>query len=318
MAEKINRPRHDQLFKYLMADLSFSREFLKFILPEEKFEELEISRLMLTKSSYIDDKLSENLADVVIKIPYKEAGEEHANLIIIFEHKSYKDDRLPFQLLRYLSNGYLDQFINSVPRTPIMLVIFYHGKDHWDLKKIREGFSAIHASNLRFVPDFDWIFINTNDLDEASLMNLEDALLRSVLLTQKYSHNTKALVSRIETIISSLSESKNYHHRNVILLYLTQLVPIEENIIPIIQKTDPHMEKEFVSFYDYMMNKAEVEGLQKGIEKGIERGLEKGREEAKLELIFKAKEEGLSLSLISRLVNLPESAVKLILDSRKK
>ena len=299
MSEKNIRPRHDQLMKHLMTDLSFSRGFFEYLLPLELREKLDINRLSLTKSSYVDNQLSEHFADVVFEVPYSDKSEVSAKLVLLLEHKSYKDEKLPYQLMRYLSNGYVDQIINNKSLAPIFPVIFYHGRDRWDLKKIRAGFSGVYVAELNYVPEFDWVFINTHDLEESSLLQLEDALLLSVLLTKKYSHHPDALLKRIKTIVSALSQASNYHHRQVILLYLWELVPKEKDLISIIQKTDPRMAKEFISHYEATVTKSREEGLEK----------------KKREVIYKAYfEEGLPLNLISRLVAAPETEVAAIIE----
>ena len=150
------------------------------------------------------------------------------------------------------------------------------------------------------------------------LLKLEDSLLQSALLTQKYSHNVQGLLLRLETIISALSKSKNYSHQRVILLYLSQLVPPETDIIPIVHKIDTTMAEEFISRYDFDMQKAEARGMEKGMEKGREEGLEKGREAEKVALVLNAFLEGLPVYLISRLVDLPQDQVEAIVKDMDK
>ena len=113
MSKKSIRPRHDQFMKYLMKDLSFTKAFLDFLLPANFRRELNLSELKDAKSSFVDEQLSEHFADAVFEVPYRDAPAEKANLVILFEHKSYKDEQLPFQLLRYLSNGYIHQIMNA-------------------------------------------------------------------------------------------------------------------------------------------------------------------------------------------------------------
>ena len=314
MEDKTNRPKHDQLIKYLMKDLSFSRGFFDFFLSREDLEKLDMVRLRLTDASYVDESLSGHLADVVFEVPYRNSREDSAKIVMIFEHKSYKDEKLPYQLLRYLSNAYVAQAGNKVPKMPVMVVIFYHGKGRWDLQKMREGFDDVHKELLRFVPDYDWVFINTNDLDDQVLLKLEDSLLQSALLTQKYSHNVQGLLLRLETIITALSKSKNYSHQRVILLYLSQLVPPETDIIPIVQKIDTKMAEKFISRYDFDMQNAEARGMEQGIQKGMEQG----RDAEKVALVLNAFLEGLPVHLISRLVDLPQDQVEAILKDMNK
>jgi predicted transposase/invertase (TIGR01784 family) len=309
MSKKSIRPRHDQFMKYLMKDLSFTKAFLDFLLPDNFRRELNLSDLKDAKSSFVDEQLSEHFADAVFEVPYTNFTDEMTNLVILFEHKSYKDEQLPYQLLRYLSNGYIHQIINGQPKMPIITVIFYHGKDKWDLQKIRSGFSEVHTPHLSYVPEMNWVFINTNDLDETALLQLTNTLVRSVLLTKKYSHNVPALIERIGTIIAPLQEI-NPSLRITILLYLSSLVPVKDDIITIIHQKDPQMAEEFISFYDFYMQQAE--------EKGMEKGMEKGRENEKVALILKASLEGLSLNLISRIVDLSEEEVAAIIRKQQK
>jgi predicted transposase/invertase (TIGR01784 family) len=313
MSEKIIRPRHDQFMKYLMKDLSFTKAFLDFLLPDHFRRGLNLSGIQDAKSSFVDEQLSEHFADAVFEVPYKDTPAEKANLVILFEHKSYKDEQLPYQLLRYLSNGYIHQIINGQAKMPIIAVIFYHGKHKWDLQKIRSGFSDVHTPHLSYVPEMNWIFINTNDLDEATLLQLTNTLVRSVLLTQKYSHNVPALIERLGTIIAPLQDI-NPSLRITILLYLSSLVPVKDDIITIIHQKDPQMAEEFISFYDFHMQQAEEKGMEKGIEKGMEKGIEKGLEQEKINTIQRMEEQGFSTEQIAAVVDLPEETVKQILN----
>ncbi len=313
MSEKSIRPRHDQFMKYLMKDLSFTKAFLDFLLPDHFRRGLNLSGIQDAKSSFVDEQLSEHFADAVFEVPYKDTPKEKANLVILFEHKSYKDEQLPYQLLRYLSNGYIHQIINGQAKMPIITVIFYHGKHKWNLQKIRSGFSDVHTPHLSYVPEMSWIFINTNDLDEATLLQLTNTLVRSVLLTQKYSHNVPALIERIGTIIAPLQDI-NPSLRVTILLYLSSLVPVKDDIITIIHQKDPQMAEEFISFYDFYMQQAEEKGMEKGIEKGMKKGIEKGLEQEKINTIQRMEEQGFSTEQIAAVVDLPEETVKQILN----
>jgi hypothetical protein len=208
---------------------------------------------------------------------------------------------------------FIHQIINGQAKMPIIAVIFYHGKHKWDLQKIRSGFSDVHTPHLGYVPEMNWIFINTNDLDEATLLQLTNTLVRSVLLTQKYSHNVPALIERIGTIIAPLQDL-NPSLRITILLYLSSLVPVKDDITTIIHQKDPQMAEEFISFYDFYMQQAEEKGMEKGMEKGIEKGIEKGLEQEKINTIQRMEKQGFSTVQIAAVVDLPEETVKQILN----
>lgn len=74
------------------------------------------------------------------------------------------------------------------------------------------------------------------------------------------------------------------------------------------------MAEEFVSYYDFYIQQA----AEKAMQKGMEKGMEKGRENEKVALILKASLEGLSLNLISRIVDLTEEEVAAIIRKQQK
>ena len=61
-----------------------------FFSPKNDFE-------IASTASYVDESLSGHLADVVFEVPYRDSREDSAKIVMIFEHKSYKDEKLPYQ-----------------------------------------------------------------------------------------------------------------------------------------------------------------------------------------------------------------------------
>jgi predicted transposase YdaD len=85
------------------ADLE---SFIEEVLPKQYRDKINLDSLRLSNSSFIDEELSEHLADFVYHAEY--AGEP-AKISLLFEHKSYQEDFPELQLLQYMTNAYKEE-----------------------------------------------------------------------------------------------------------------------------------------------------------------------------------------------------------------
>ncbi len=87
------------------------------------------------------------------------------SLLLIIEHKSYKDKNLLFQLLEYQAVMY-----KKLP-VPIIPVVFYHGKIKTFQKPLKfhdalEGFlPSVRKEFAKHILNFEPILLNVHDLD---------------------------------------------------------------------------------------------------------------------------------------------------------
>lgn len=63
----------------------------------------------------------------------------------------------------------------------------------------------------------------------------------------------------------------------------------------------------------FLLHQAKTEGLKIGEQKGLEKGIEKGLQKEKKEVIKMGYINGLEISMIAKLVQLPDSEVQAIL-----
>ena len=77
---------HDKFFRITFPRLDVIQSFIEEILPEEYRDKINLGSLRLSNSSFIDEELSEHLADLVYHAEY--AGKP-AKISLLFEHKSY-------------------------------------------------------------------------------------------------------------------------------------------------------------------------------------------------------------------------------------
>ena len=97
--KKIVGNPHDLYFKSTFGKLDFIKRFLKNFLPKELTEIIDMDTLSREPASYLNEELKEQFADLVYKTCIK--GKQ-AYITFLFEHKSYKDRMVIFQILKYM------------------------------------------------------------------------------------------------------------------------------------------------------------------------------------------------------------------------
>lgn len=196
---------HDAFFKQYLSHPHIAADFLRQQLPAELVQLLDLTQLQLQKDSFVDERLRSHFSDLV----YRTVTSEQTPIAIalLFEHKSYPDEWVNFQLLRYqvhlwqqefeqLQTQKADPAEKRTPKkrtlTPILTLLVYHGQDEWKvaLRFARhlagmEDASAPLAQELaRYVPDFEPHFINLTTLSDEAIQG--EIVTRLFILVLKH------------------------------------------------------------------------------------------------------------------------------------
>ncbi|MFN8446858.1 MAG: Rpn family recombination-promoting nuclease/putative transposase [Caldilineaceae bacterium] len=197
-----NNP-HDAFFKQYLSQPRVASDFLRQYLPAEILALIDLSQLQLEKDSFVDEKLRAHFSDLI----YSTTTRFNTDLRIAFlyEHKSYPDDWVDFQVLRYQVSYWVQEFehLNAEadkakeqpkrPRllTPIVVLLVYHGKTNWQVSLSfcpalqRHGgrsASPLAQALARYVPAFEPHFINlTSMADEAIQGEVRTRMMALVL-----------------------------------------------------------------------------------------------------------------------------------------
>ena len=59
---------HDTLFKRTLGDKEVAKDFLKRYLPENIFDEVDLTDINIAKDSFIDRKLKESFSDILYNV----------------------------------------------------------------------------------------------------------------------------------------------------------------------------------------------------------------------------------------------------------
>jgi predicted transposase/invertase (TIGR01784 family) len=183
MAE-IDNP-HDKFFKEVFGQPDIAADFMANYLPAEVVAELDLSAPELVKDSFVDASLQEHFSDLLYKVKLRGTDTE-AFIFFLFEHKSFPDQWVALQILRYLLELWeKERDAGAKKLSPVFPVVFYHGRSHWSFPV---NFNALIDFKGRdhlkpFAPEYHYFLCDLTQLAEAQVKG--GALLQTTMLLMK-------------------------------------------------------------------------------------------------------------------------------------
>jgi len=261
---------HYRFFKQIFSYLEVMRTFIEQTFPDYIVNKLNLNTLVNDTNSYIDGKLKENFSDLVYTC--FSINNLELKIALLFEHKSKAIDYPHFQLMKYIEKIGENCEKQGKKRVFVLPIIFYHGKEKWSKKELHEYYGKVDDEFKRFIPNFDYILIDTLELTDEKIKNYKLYELQISLFLFKYIFNKEELKQKFDIFFAkNKSLTKNEE-----IFMLTFLEYLENNL------NSDDMEKviEKVNDYTTIEGNIFVENFkQRYFEKGIEQGIEKGIEQ---------------------------------------
>ena len=191
-----------KFFKELMSRLKSARDFLHYYLPPEIVDQLDLSTLSISKDSFVDTQLGEHFSDILYQINLRDGRE--AKVYVLIDHKSSPDGLVAFQLLRYMvraweyslkqqkeerkkekQEGKRRKRNQKLTLTPILPVVFYHGKKEWKVSKtLKTLFGNMPPELTSFVPNYQYFLCDLTNISDEQIKG--EPFLRVGLMLLKY------------------------------------------------------------------------------------------------------------------------------------
>ena len=130
----------------------------------------------------------------------------------ILEHKSYVQPVPHVQLLQYLVNAYKRQLEQNKRRkklTPIIPLVFYHGKQQWEVAPfLQDSFHLPNAEFGRYIPHFYYDLMDLSRLPDEKIQQLETQFLVGALMVMKHWYDQAYLLQQTEEIFIFVSGNR--------------------------------------------------------------------------------------------------------------
>ncbi len=230
----INNP-HDALFKSMFLVKENLQDLLLGTLPKEVLQGLKPETLEYDPSEYVDEELSPYFKDISCNLKY---GYRNIKISLLYEHKSYPDKNIHLQLLRYILNVWENQVANKQELTPVITMVFYHGKRKWT----DAGFVKNVPEELkRFVPFFDYALFDTKEIeDHAIIQHFKRPTVKVAVWFMKRSDNLIDFIQQNPALAREMFKQLEQADQNIIqklTLYLQEVSNVEPNKLDEIMQT---------------------------------------------------------------------------------
>ena len=299
---------HDKFFKEVFSNKETATDYFKHFLPVEITRNIDFHTLKQDNNSYIDEELKEYFSDLIYRCRYR--GKHPVNLVLLFEHKSYAPEYPHLQLLKYLLKIWETCLKQEKKLVPVVPLIFYHGKDKWEMKPFAEYFKDLDETLTAFIPEIRYLLTDLSRYsdEEIKLSVFESLRTKATLLVMKNAFDEEQLlkifIDCLELDSLYFTEEKGLPYLEAVLRYLfanVEQLPIEE-----IQKKIAAIS---VRGGEIAMT-LEEKLIEKGELKGIEKGKLEGKIEGKMETARRMKEERFDIPTISRITGLPQEEIE--------
>ena len=301
MTDDVPNP-HDAFFKHYLSQPDVAVDFLRQHLAGEVLDLLDLSQIQLEKDSFVDEKLRGHFSDLIYRIATR--FNTDLRIAFLYEHKSYPDEWVDFQSLRYQVGYWVQEFdklnakesdseavqekaTRSKKRqllTPIVVVLVYHGKTEWQVElRFARHFSGMEdpASTLstvlgHYVPDFEPHLINISGMADETIRG--EVVTRLFVLTMKHIHEY-GLGGYLDEILQLASEV--FRQPSGTTMVMAQLRYIGRSAVKIdksemTQKLLTYLPKEGGVLMETMAQEWIQEGEAKGKKEGIDIGKKEG------------------------------------------
>jgi predicted transposase/invertase (TIGR01784 family) len=318
---------HDSYFMDAFTNKENITTFFKTVLPQEILESIDLTDIEYDLKSYLNEKLNKRISDLVVKTTVstdKKKDEKLAtDIYFLFEHKSYKDNSILLQLLRYMFLMWQKDAADKKPLRIILPIVFYHGKTGWTIPTSFVNQFCVSKDIKKHLLNFTYVLFDTKDMMEVEKYKklTENIKLTAQILLMKNIFEKET--DKLEEVLkfwykNGLVSDKNFLEKSLTYIMFTRDYSQEE-IIDLLERNKIGGEDIMPSLGQRLINKGRDEGLQQGIQQGVQQGMQqglsKGKIEERKELVKKMHTEGMKIRDISRFTGLSKNEIEEIIKT---
>ncbi len=308
---------HDGFFRFIMEQPENARSWLEDYLPPAILAKLDLSTLEISKDTFIDKKMSRYASDILYHVRMQG---KPAFIYTLFEHKSYYDPLLVFQLLKYMIRIW-ELFLKKNPDAdtlPVIIpLIIYHGREKWpEDRRFARLFGDIEGLEM-YIPEFQFQLNDYSHLpDEEIKGNIQ---LRLLLMMFKYISRPD-LAHKLPDIIRLLLDiSGKERFTEVLEVMLRYITSAAQDISgEKIQETLDEVLKDGGNIMSTLAQKWKQEGIdigwqqgkQEGIDIGWQEGKQEGSKDKALAVALQMMADGLAVQTIAKYTGLSYEEIK--------
>ncbi|MEI3612462.1 Rpn family recombination-promoting nuclease/putative transposase [Pseudogracilibacillus sp. SO30301A] len=316
--KKIEHP-HDKFFKETFSHVEVTKSFLLHYLPPDVTEILDIATLKPEKDSFINKELEEGFSDLLFSA---DIDGRKGYIYFLFEHKSYPDKTVVFQLLKYMTKIWSTKMKKEkMDQVPLVIpLLIYHGLTPWNREKtlggMISGYGYFPPGIRKFVPEYAYLVYDiTNYKDEEIKGEARVQILFMMFRDVQKAKNVQELLKTIDKAIMYLQELEDKQTGvEYFETFMRYIFSAAKNLTR--EDTDEIVEKVETTYpegSELVMTLAES-----WREEGVKVGIKEGIKEGKISVVKNALKEGMELHLIEKLTGLSRKEIEKIAEEMEK
>ena len=304
-----NKNIHDSFVKKALSNKIIAREFFETNLPQEILSQVDLSTLRQEKESYFDNTLGHGIVDLIYTVRF---GEDKGYLIVLLEHQSTQDYKMPLRIQKYIlriCDDYLKK--NKKGKIPVIYpILFYSGKEKYKAPL------SLYFNNAEKAKEFltkPIQIIETRSFGKDNIRDKYYAGLMMYFMNKIHERDIYPYLKEVIEFIGEISKKGDIEYIESILYYVIERADTEgvDEIFSGFKEAVTKEHKEVVmTIAERLEQRGKEAGIQIGIEKGMQEGIERGIEKVARSMLLKKLDEkiiaestGLSIEKIKKLKN---------------
>ena len=255
---------HDKIFKATFSRKEVALEYLQSCLPGNILAMLDLSTLQLAGTSFVNEQLKEYFADLVYTCWAKTGGKVAIPLVL--EHKSSPPTYPPLQIMSYQVNGWQTQINNKQKPTPIIPIIFYHGKEQWVVRPWKDYLQGMASAFEIYTPPGHYVFTDLSGIPDDKIKTFRSTFMKMVMLLMKHRNEKEYWLNHLREIFIFVENfadwEKDRNEISLLILYFKQTTNISweefEEKIGQLPKTKKSAMTLYESIYEKEIGRAHV------------------------------------------------------------
>ena len=311
---------HDKFFKETFSRIDVASNFLEELLDEKFVKKLNLNTLTMDSNSFVDEELEEHFADILYTCEYGDKSK--VRIALLYEHKSYKEDYPHWQLNQYMLNVWKSGFKqNKEKPIPVIPIILYHGKEKWVYQSMTSYFENLDEDLKKYIPDFEYHLINLNNIQDKQITNFKNKFLSiSALLFKhsRYKKYVKKIENNLVELLKLVDNQANNFFTTSVVLYIQNTDDLTFlELITIFTKVSTNLNNSVMTTAEQLISQGFNQGISQGINQGINQGFNQGLEAKEIDAVRRGYSNGISVELLSNILNLPIQKIEEIIAKIK-
>ena len=214
---------HDKFFRSTFGQVKVASNFLSNYLPKDLVNIIDMSTLEPQKESFLDEGLREEFSDLLFKV---NMNNKDSYIYLLFEHKSYKDRMVIFQVLKYMVNIWESKIRSDKDKRkeagesnsgdielPIILpLVVYHDKGEWTIKKtlgeMIPSYSELPDDLKKYIPNFEYLLFDLSKFPKEEIKLQSESMISIKALTRARHASREEAIEILEEAIELIEKTE--------------------------------------------------------------------------------------------------------------